>query len=74
MTAYQFKPDLIYKINPAPEYPDGPEGRDKLNPEKREKYKKFLERFRNYSPIKTKLRERYLTGRLYAHLKHEEFK
>jgi len=24
MTAYQYRPDLIYRIDPAPQYPDGP--------------------------------------------------
>ena len=24
MTAYQYRPDLIYNIDPSPQYPDGP--------------------------------------------------
>ena len=46
MTAYQYKPELIYKIDPAPQYPDEPmlSSQTKLE---RQKFKDSLEKFRD---------------------------
>lgn len=73
MTAYQYKPQLIYNIDPAPQYPDEPalSGGDQVY---RDKFKKSLERFRDNTFSKRRQRERFMTGRLYAHLKNEELK
>lgn len=68
MTAYQYKPELIYKIDPAPEYPDKP----LLAPQaklERAKFQTSLEKFRDNSFAKKRQRERFLTGRLFTHLR-----
>jgi hypothetical protein len=46
MTAYQYKPQLIYNIDPAPEYPDEPmlTGSQQID---RKKFIASLERFRD---------------------------
>lgn len=73
MSAYQYNPDIIYKINPAPQYPDDPVMSDSKR-EHIEKFRRYMDRFKTVSPLKSKLEERYATGRLYAHLRQEELK
>lgn len=73
MTAYQYRPDLIYKIDPAPHYPDNPVMTPKQQGE-RLRFKDSLERFRDNTISKRRQRERFLTGRLFAHLRQEELK
>ncbi len=73
MTAYQYKPDLIYKIDPSPQYPDEPMLSGKKQIE-RQKFKDSLEKFRDNKFAKTRQRERFMTGRLYAHLRHDELR
>ena len=73
MTAYQYKPQLIYKIDPAAYYPDEPN----LSAGKqlaRDKFRDSLERFRDNALTKRRQRDRFLTGRLFAHLRNEELK
>lgn len=65
LTAYMFNPELIYNINPAPDYPDEPGGLSKSEQMDKENSKRYLERFRTLTPLKGKLKEKYATGRLY---------
>jgi hypothetical protein len=73
MTAYQYRPQLIYNIDPAPQYPDEPmlSGSEQLH---RDKFRASLERFRDNTFTKRRQRERFMTGRLFAHLRNEELK
>lgn len=73
MTAYQYKPQLIYKIDPAAYYPDEPN----LTPGQqlqRDKFRASLERFRDNAFTKRRQRDRFMTGRLFAHVRNEELK
>lgn len=74
MTAYQYKPELIYKIDPSPEYPDGPLPLPAGQKLQRDKFRDSLERFRDNSMAKRRQRDRFMTGRLFAHLRQEELK
>lgn len=74
MTAFHYKPDMIYNIDPAPEYPDEPVPPTRKIRMERHEFKKGLERFRDNSLVRNRHSERFVTGRLYAHLKHEEMK
>jgi hypothetical protein len=74
MTAYQYRPDLIYKIDPAPQYPDGPHPLPAREALDRQKFRDSLERFRDNSLAKKRQRERVMTGRLFAHIRQEELK
>ena len=69
MTAYQYKPELIYKIDPSPEYPDGPLPLSPCKQLERAKFRDSLERFRDNSFAKRRQRDRFMTGRLFAHLR-----
>lgn len=40
----------------------------------RHNFRKSLERYRDNTITRNRLKERFITGRLYAHLKHEELK
>jgi hypothetical protein len=73
MTAYHYKPELIYKIDPAPQYPDEPNMSRKEQID-RIKFKDSLEKTRDLKFAKTRQRERFMTGRLYAHLRHDELR
>lgn len=73
MTAYHYKPDLIYNIDPAPQYPDEPMlSRGKQI--ERQKFKDSLEKYRDLKFAKTRYRDRFMTGRLYAHIRHDELR
>lgn len=74
MTAYQYKPDLIYKIDPSPEYPDGPLPLPAGKKLEQDKFRDSLERFRDNSLAKRRQRDRFMTGRLFAHLRQEELR
>jgi len=76
MTAYQYKPELIYRIDPAPQYPDSHDFQQKGTTPvlDRAKFRDSLERFRDNTLAKRRQRERFMTGRLFAHLRHEELK
>ena len=74
MTAYQYKPELIYKIDPSPEYPDGPLPLSAGKQLEREKFRDSLERFRDNSFAKRRQRDRFMTGRLFAHLRQDELR
>ena len=52
MTAYQYRPDLIYKIDPAPQYPDGPLPLPPNKKLEQDKFRNSLERFRDNSLAK----------------------
>ena len=69
MTAYQYRPDLIYKIDPAPQYPDGPHPLPEKTALERQKFRDSLEKFRDNSIAKKRQRDRVMTGRLFAHLR-----
>jgi hypothetical protein len=73
MTAYEYKPDLIYRIDPAPQYPDDPALPDKQKLE-RNKFRDSLERFRDNQIGKKRQRDKFMTGRLFAHLRQEELR
>ena len=73
MTAYNFKPDLIYKIDPAPQYPDNPIESETKKRENQQ-FKDSLEKFRDNTFSKRRQRDRFMTGRLFAHLRQEELK
>jgi hypothetical protein len=73
MTAYHYKPDLIYRIDPAPQYPDEPALSDKQKLE-RNKFRDSLERFRDNQIGKKRNRDKFMTGRLFAHLRQEELR
>jgi hypothetical protein len=73
MTAYQYKPELIYKIDPAPQYPDQPMMSEGTKVD-RNKFRDSLEKFRDNTFTKRRQRDKFLTGRLFAHLRHEELK
>ena len=73
-SAYKFTPNLIYKIDPAPVYPERasiPKKRDQM---RAVNLKHYYEKFRNNDINKERLRDRYMTGRLYSHFKQEEMK
>lgn len=74
MTAYQYRPDLIYKIDPAPQYPDGPLPLPANRKLDQDKFRDSLERFRDSSIAKRRQRDRFMTGRLFAHLRKEELR
>lgn len=74
MTSYQYKPDLIYKIDPAPEYPDGPLPLPANKKLEQDKFRDSLEKFRDNSIAKRRQRDRFMTGRLFAHLRKEELR
>ena len=74
MTAYQYRPDLIYKIDPAPQYPDGPLPLPPSKKLEQDKFRNSLERFRDNSLAKQRQRDRFMTGRLFAHLRQEELR
>jgi hypothetical protein len=74
MTAYQYRPDLIYKIDPAPQYPDGPHPMPAGRKLDMDKFKDSLEKFRDNNLAKRRQRDRFMTGRLFAHLRHEELR
>lgn len=74
MTSYQYKPELIYKVDPSPQYPDGKQPEPRHLIEEREKFKNSLERFRDGNIAKRRQRDRFMTGRLFAHVKQEELK
>ena len=74
MTAYQYRPDLIYRIDPAPQYPDGPHPMPDGRKLEMDKFKNSLERFRDNNIAKRRQRDRFMTGRLFAHLRHEELR
>ncbi len=75
MSAYQFKPELIYRIAPSPEYPDQKD----INPS-RSRLKtlhdrsQYYEKFRNADVDRNRHEERFLEGRLFSHLRAEENK
>lgn len=73
MTAYQYRPDLIYNIDPAPQYPDNP-ALTAGQVRERQSFKDSLEKFRDNTISKRRQREKFLTGRLFAHLRQEELK
>lgn len=74
MTAYQYKPDLIYKIDPSPQYPDGPHPLPAGKKLEQGKFRDSLERFHDSSIAKRRQRDRFMTGRLFAHLRQEELR
>ena len=74
MTSYAYKPELIYKIDPAPQYPDGPYPEKPQTVINRKKFSDSLEKFRDNTFAKRRQKERFMTGRLYSHLRHEELK
>ena len=74
MTAYQYRPDLIYNIDPSPQYPDGPHPLPEKTALERSKFKDSLEKFRDNQIGKKRQRERMMTGRLFAHLRQEELR
>lgn len=66
---------MIYNIDPAPQYPDDPTGPKTLYEwQRRRTVKLMLEKNRDNSMIRDKLRERYHYGRLYAHMRQIEMK
>jgi hypothetical protein len=65
---------LIYRIDPAPQYPDGPHPMPGGRKLEMDKFRDSLERFRDNSFAKRRQRDRFMTGRLYAHIRHEELR
>ena len=74
MTSYQYRPDLIYKIDPAPQYPDGPLPLPEGKKLEQDKFRDSLERFRDNSIAKRRQRDRFMTGRLFAHIRQDELR
>ena len=65
---------MIYNIEPAPQYPDEPMERPPKIQRERHNAKESAERFRDNMVLRNRLKEKFITGRLYAHLNHEEMK
>ena len=53
MTSYQYRPDLIYRIDPAPQYPDEPTLKEGQKLE-RKKFRDSLEKFKDLTLTKTR--------------------
>lgn len=74
MSAYKYRPELIYKIDPAPQYPDSPLPKPDSLLHQETQQKKHMESYRDASIKKSRMAEKSLVGRLFAHHRHEELK
>ncbi len=75
MTAYNYQPEMIYRIKPAPQYPDNHFAVPTKNVLfERQAEKETFERLRHSNFTKIRQQARASTGRLHAHITIEETK
>lgn len=74
MTAYEYKPETISKLDPGPAYPQKAVDDNYWKEKKKTSAKASLERLRTAAILKKQNERRYTEGRNFAHLKLDQIK